>query len=374
MRPNIDVSPSLNGRVREYADARDLTLANGYREIIERGLEHTRLPASDADRDEVLGGGSLGRVRFTPTAHAGGHPVVTFSPTFTSGMVPPVVIGTSGSGMSSVSGQEELGDALAEAAPYLSNKGTGASWAIRQTTGLWYGEGLADYYTALDKQTQRYERNPIENPHHAEAATLVCPLKTASSAVLVIDSQPSQGAAGTLGGDRTRYFTLHFATEGYPVESTIFEKVAGVFGRELRHAKPMTDYFSARSIGGSSFISIDRGAVVDQIEYEDEYGPNWIEQIIVENPFRTEVVDQLSSLQYLTLEENSRREDNDLADQLTEMLQPDHILCHVKGHLETQEEITGYTVSTIDFRTDLPLVGGHGFANLRVEVQPQRRS
>jgi len=39
MRPNIDVSHTLNGRVKDYAEANDLTLAEAYQEIIKAGLD-----------------------------------------------------------------------------------------------------------------------------------------------------------------------------------------------------------------------------------------------------------------------------------------------------------------------------------------------
>lgn len=39
MRPNIDISHALNGRVKDYAEENDLSLADAYQEIIETGLD-----------------------------------------------------------------------------------------------------------------------------------------------------------------------------------------------------------------------------------------------------------------------------------------------------------------------------------------------
>ena len=39
MRPNIDISHTLNGRVKDYAEKQDVSLEDAYREIIEAGLE-----------------------------------------------------------------------------------------------------------------------------------------------------------------------------------------------------------------------------------------------------------------------------------------------------------------------------------------------
>jgi hypothetical protein len=44
MRPNIDISHTLNGRVKDYAEQQDVSLEDAYREIIEAGLEAVEPP------------------------------------------------------------------------------------------------------------------------------------------------------------------------------------------------------------------------------------------------------------------------------------------------------------------------------------------
>jgi hypothetical protein len=44
MRPNIDVSHTLNGRVKDYAEREDMDLTDAYQEIIEAGLEAVEQP------------------------------------------------------------------------------------------------------------------------------------------------------------------------------------------------------------------------------------------------------------------------------------------------------------------------------------------
>lgn len=39
MRPNIQITHQLNGRVKDYAAANELDLDEAYREVIETGLE-----------------------------------------------------------------------------------------------------------------------------------------------------------------------------------------------------------------------------------------------------------------------------------------------------------------------------------------------
>jgi hypothetical protein len=44
MRPNIDISHTLNGRVKDYAEQQDVILEEAYQEIIEAGLEAVEHP------------------------------------------------------------------------------------------------------------------------------------------------------------------------------------------------------------------------------------------------------------------------------------------------------------------------------------------
>lgn len=39
MRPNIQISHQLNGRVKDYAAANELTTEEAYKQVIEAGLE-----------------------------------------------------------------------------------------------------------------------------------------------------------------------------------------------------------------------------------------------------------------------------------------------------------------------------------------------
>ena len=39
MRPNIDISHTLGGRVKDYAEANDLGLSEAYTQVLEAGLD-----------------------------------------------------------------------------------------------------------------------------------------------------------------------------------------------------------------------------------------------------------------------------------------------------------------------------------------------
>jgi hypothetical protein len=44
MRPNIDISHTLNGRVKDYAKQQDMALDEAYQEIIKAGLDAVEHP------------------------------------------------------------------------------------------------------------------------------------------------------------------------------------------------------------------------------------------------------------------------------------------------------------------------------------------
>jgi len=44
MRPNIDVSHTLNGRVKDYAEQQGIDLTEAYQEVIEAGLDAVEHP------------------------------------------------------------------------------------------------------------------------------------------------------------------------------------------------------------------------------------------------------------------------------------------------------------------------------------------
>ena len=44
MRPNINITHTLNGRVKDYAERQDVSLEEAYQEIIKAGLEAVEHP------------------------------------------------------------------------------------------------------------------------------------------------------------------------------------------------------------------------------------------------------------------------------------------------------------------------------------------
>lgn len=49
MRPNIQISHQLNGRVKDYAAANGLTTEEAYKQVIEAGLEELERDGLDSE-------------------------------------------------------------------------------------------------------------------------------------------------------------------------------------------------------------------------------------------------------------------------------------------------------------------------------------
>ncbi|MFC7074627.1 hypothetical protein ACFQJ7_11205 [Halovenus rubra] len=44
MRPNIDITHTLHGRIKDYAEDKEMELSEAYSELLERGLESVAHP------------------------------------------------------------------------------------------------------------------------------------------------------------------------------------------------------------------------------------------------------------------------------------------------------------------------------------------
>jgi hypothetical protein len=66
MRPAIDISHGLHGRLKDYAEANDVDLSEAYVEVLEAGLE-----ALETQDQQYLGGFLPELTRFTPAVNGG---------------------------------------------------------------------------------------------------------------------------------------------------------------------------------------------------------------------------------------------------------------------------------------------------------------
>ena len=51
MRPNVEITHTLQGRIKDFAEERDLTLSEAYTELLEAGLDTWRLMTSSNGAD-----------------------------------------------------------------------------------------------------------------------------------------------------------------------------------------------------------------------------------------------------------------------------------------------------------------------------------
>lgn len=47
MRPNIDLSHATHGRVKDFAEERDITLTEAYEQLLNAGLDTVETPAGE---------------------------------------------------------------------------------------------------------------------------------------------------------------------------------------------------------------------------------------------------------------------------------------------------------------------------------------
>ena len=224
MRPNIDLPWSIHGQIKEHAEVQNIALETAYKQILQRGLNHTAQPKV-GETPIPIPSGSLDRVHFTPVDDEDGQGVVTFGNLSRITTYDPAVVlgGTADESQS----WEEFRESLGRIAPYLPEGGTEGWFSIDQTTGAWFGRGLEDFVAALTKQRERYDRDKILNPHNTESAKFLCPF---NEGVFCLALQP------ILDGEATWRLTADFLTDGIPLDTAVFREIARHFSIDLTNA------------------------------------------------------------------------------------------------------------------------------------------
>jgi hypothetical protein len=373
VRPNIEIDWALHGRVKSYDEVTNNDLDQSYADIVKAGLEELEV-VEMPDRDELLRGGSLENIRYTSKNSNRGVPTIVYSSFLPYSTNTMYVINTHEHRHNGVQGQEELFNGFARASPYI---GQGV-WSIGQEAGHWNGRGIADYYAALNRMNDRYERDDPEQTHGSEAATYVAPIKTPGAAYLIIDSQPSRGKKGTMGGDRTRYLHIDVVTDGIPIDGTAIQRAVGAFGYRLDNAQNPDDFVRVKTRVNATLPQIPNEDVVETIMEEERTQPPYPKALIVENPFRKlfdENQDEdmgwaheryIKDLQPVHSDDSNKT----LSEQLNHLLSLDHVYVNLQGALiEKNDTVNGYSISSVEF-AQLPIGGGHALDSLWIEAKP----
>ena len=374
LRPNIEIDWALHGRVKSYDEVTNRDLDQSYADVIEAGLDELEA-VETPDRDELLADGSLENVRYTRRSyHGGGLPTVLYSKFLPYSTDTMYVIRAREHRRNGVQGQEELFAGFARASPYI---GQGV-WSIGQVGGHWNGQGLADYYAALNEMDDRYDRDEPDRTHHSETATYIAPIKTPGSAYLVVDSQPSRGEVGTMGGNRTRYLHIDIVTDGIPVDDTNIRRAVGAFGYRLENAQNPQEFLRLKTRVNATLPQITDDEVVEIIMEEDRSPPPYPKALITENPFRKvfedfdEDTEHVRNMQTRDLRPQQPSDDESpLSEQLEDLLGLDRIYVDLRGPIiEPSDTVNGYSISSVDFAKGIPIGGAHTIDSLWVEAEP----
>ena len=273
MRPNIDISWSLHGDIKEYSERTDKSLEEAYVDVIQRGL------GSVSDRTRQFTMNQPPDVVFSPIDEdVGVRAAVLFSP-FSAGIYDdPAVIRVLEHDLPVEDAEGILSELYHQ---FVLDDG---SYSIHQPNAGWYGEGgVDDFFYWLDNQHELYENVPdtFEIEYHRTAAAAFISAAPHPARHVLVYATPNRH--GTL-----EKFGIEFVIDGFPIDGGAFADFAETVGVDLSHAATWSaDYEAAQEfervdIGDDGPFGLDRKLT----RQDDE---EVIEGIVCDNPFYSNV-------------------------------------------------------------------------------------
>lgn len=262
MRPNVDIGWETHGAIKELADARyDGDLDRAYKEVLDRGLEYSALPAQ-----ERLGAGDGANVEFIPTEGAG-EPIVFHKLLGRSPQLYSV-----GNGPYATLTLEEFRERLSTISRYAGVDVEGAAFGLRRSGGCWVGWGFGDFLAALSDPLSRYQETEFTGLAHEEVGLVF----SVGDTFVVLRGRhlPNDNQVGNV--------HIQVLAEGWPV-------------RRDSSLKAVVDALDAEVVNGSALSERAQtglkpaSVVVEPLEFltHIEDGREWTHAIVIENPFRT---------------------------------------------------------------------------------------
>ena len=266
MRPNVDIGWETHGAIKELADARyDGDLDRAYKEVLDRGLEYSALPAQ-----ERLETGDGANVEFIPTDGAGDpiifHKLLGRSPQLYS----------VGHGPYATLTVAELEERLSTISRYAGVDVEGAAFGLRRSGGCWVGWGFGDFLAALSDPLSRYQETEFTELAREEVGLVF----SIGDAYIVLRGRhlPDDNQVGNV--------HVQVLAEGWPVRrDSALKAVVDELDAGFVNGSPLSE----RAQTGLKQASV----AVESLEFltHIEDGKEWTHAIVIENPFRTGKLD-----------------------------------------------------------------------------------
>lgn len=269
MRPNIDISWSLHGDVKEHSERTGKSIEEAYVNIIKRGLntvsDRTRRFTTETPTDVV----------FSPIQEELGVGGVTLFSNFGEGIYDdPTVVRIAENNIATDQAEGILAELYHR---FVLDQG---KYSIHQKNAAWYGDGgVGDFFYWLDNLSELYRQSPEDydvDYHRAASAAFIGSAPFPAKHVLVYATASRSG--------NLEKFGIEFVIDGFPIEGGEFSEFADTVGVSLSHAETWSaDYEAADElqrvdIGADGPITLNRKLTR---EGEEEV----IEGVVCENPF-----------------------------------------------------------------------------------------
>ncbi len=272
MRPNIDIPWSIHGKIKEYAEANDITIEEAYIETLNQGTEQLSIPNTSnsitlEDDQEWFPFGHR-QIRTQGEESYEINDVVTCFPHIYQGKQP-VRIETRRQNVS-----------IEKFRSYLSSlQSTGyitQDWfTVHQLGGAWIGRGMKNFAQTMSKSQELFLQ--ADFPMYKTGIVMYVASLPRKSEYLIVRAEMSRHSGGVSD------LSLRFLTDGHPVSGRRYYEIASQF--------EFSELFNGRDTTllslGAHFEESPEINVTDVITKSDSNRDEpWVSGLMVENPLQ----------------------------------------------------------------------------------------
>lgn len=350
MRPNVDIPWSKHGRIKEYAQAEDLTIEQAYREVIDEGL--SVMPTSVMEDDSFLEP-RFGREEFGPFTFPISaedkrdiNDICTFVQTPTNCAQP-----VSFKSYSTNSSVDEILTGLKRISSELNE--IHKDWfTFHQLGGAWVGRGMTNFAHTLRTLQERND-DPGFDTYKTGFGTYYLEIGEREALLLHIDYDAYTGEVERL--------ELGFLTDGHPVDGRKYRKTVSQFG--LSFLENGSDIEIPRiKYQPEEDVKVD---VINNVVHEDTTtDEEWVSGLVIRNPIqqREDIAER-----FLREADEKIRESPAYSNRYELLLSYDHVYVELGSHHPVSEE-KEYSLKGISATDFTRILGTQRIWNLSMDV------